>query len=67
MSRWRFEVYRDGDDQPSSSHLVYAERLPGGGSAAVSELSVSVQVAAEDDRAVRIELHREATEGPRSS
>lgn len=59
MSRWRFEVYRDGEDEPFTSHLVYADRLPGGAPAATSELSVSVQVAAEDDRAVRIELHRE--------
>lgn len=59
MSRWRFEVYREGEEEPSSSYLVYAERLPGGAPAATSELSVSVQVAAEDDRAVRIELHRE--------
>jgi hypothetical protein len=59
MSRWRFEVYRDGEDEPSSSHLVFAERLPGGAPAVTSELSVSVQVAAEDDRVVRIELRRE--------
>lgn len=62
MSRWQFDVYRNGEDEPYASHPVYDERFPGGVPAAlVSELALSVQVAAEDLRAVRIELRREGT------
>jgi hypothetical protein len=57
MSIWRFELYAEGEAEPFHSVGVDAKAIPL--SALVSGLSVSVQVATDDERVERIVITRE--------
>ena len=60
MTRWRFELYRDGADEPFHSDLHEADG-PGAREEAGLPLGLAVglRVALDDDRVARIELRRE--------